>query len=116
MSRREDWRYDENSQRWGYSSPAFHCRSLPPQIYKFKKSVSKQEQNSEAHHVLPGMNIQQAVLFQRSLNYKFLASTEEGRKHNNTPVSSLQTPSLQVPLKKNVSIPDFKADAQTCHD
>ena len=113
INRREERRHGESSQRWGHSSPAYHCRSAPPQLYKLKISLSKLEQNPRAHCIVPGMNIQQAILFERSLGTKFLSNNEESRKHNNTPVDRLEAATPQVPLKKNVSMPDLRASLQT---
>ena len=114
INRRDERRHDESNQRWGYSSPAFHYRSAPHQLYKLKNALNKLEQNPRAHCVVPGMNIQQAILFERSLSTKFLSSNEETRKHNNTPVDRLEAATPQVSLKKNVSMPDLRASLQTC--
>lgn len=116
INRRDEWRYGEHTQKWGYSSPAFQCRSPPTQLYKLKNSQSKLKQNSPGRHcVVPGMNIQRAILFQRTFNSKFLVSNEEIRKHNNTPFCSLEAATLQGPLTKYASMPDLKPSMQTCH-
>jgi len=83
------WDAHAHSQRWGYSSPAFHCRSPPAQLYKYKHSM-KLEQNSVDHCDVPDTTVQQAILFRRTFNAKFLGNNQENlrvdRKHNNTPV------------------------------
>ena len=110
MSRRDEWRFGEHSQRWGYSSPAFHCRSPPPQLYKLKNSPNKLVPNPVSQCAVPGMNIQQAILFQRTFNTRFLsANNEERRQHYNTPVCGLEGATPQTPLKKHVSMPDLKS-------
>lgn len=115
MNRKEKRRHHESSLKWGYSSPAFHYRSLPTQLYKFKKSLLKHEENSRTHCVVPGMNIQQAILFKKSLNNKFLAGIDKGRKHNNTPVGSSAILAQQMPRRNNLLLHNFKANEQINH-
>lgn len=103
MKRKDEssWDFHARSQRWGYSSPAFHCRSPPAKLYKLKNPV-KRENNPADHCDVPGMTVQQAILFRRALGTKFLGNNQEflqeSRKHNNTPVSLEAAP--QKPLKK----------------
>lgn len=116
MKRKDEssWDVHAHSQRWGYLSPAFHCRSPPAQLYKFKNSM-KLEHNPADHCDVPGMTVQQAILFRRTFGTKFLGnnqeSLQESRKHNNTPVCLDAAP--QKLLKKPVSMPDLKS-IQTC--
>lgn len=118
MKRKDEssWDTHAHSQRWGYSSPAFHCRSPPVQLYKYKNSM-KLEHNSADHCDVPGMTVQQAMLFRRTFSLKFLGnnqeSLQESRKHNNTPVSLEAAP--QKLLKKHISMPDLKS-IETCQD
>lgn len=100
-----------HSQRWGYSSPAFHCRSPPAQLYKYRNSL-KLENNSAEHCDVPGMTVQQAILFRRTFSTNNQDNVYESRKHNNTPVCFEAAP--QRSLKKHVSMPDLKS-MQTCH-
>lgn len=108
------WDAHARSQRWGYSSPAFHCRSPPAQLYKYKHSI-KLGQNSVDYCHVPGMTIQQAILFRRTFSAKFLGNSQESlhedRKHNNTPVCLEAAP--QKLLKKHISMPNLKS-IQTC--
>ena len=101
------------SHRWGYSSPAFYCRSPPAQLYKLKNSM-RLESNPADHCDVPGMTVQQAILFRRTLGTKFLGNNQEclqeSRKHNNTPV--YLEAATQKPLKEYVS-PDLKT-IQAC--
>lgn len=103
MKRKDEssWDFHARSQRWGYSSPAFHCRSPPAKLYKLKNPV-KRENNPADHSDVPGMTVQQAILLRRALGTKFLGNNQEflqeSRKHNNTPVSLETAP--QKPLKK----------------
>lgn len=100
------WDTHEHSQRWGYSSPAFHCRSPPAHLYKYRNSL-KLEQSSTDQCDVPGVTVQQAILFRRTFSTKFLANNQElSRKHNNTPVCLEAVP--QKSLKKHVSMPDLK--------
>ena len=75
----------------------------------------KLEHNSADHCDVPGMTVQQAILFRRTFATKFLGnnqeSLQESREHNNTPVCLEATP--QKLLKKHVSMPDLKSK-QTC--
>ncbi|KAJ7379059.1 hypothetical protein OS493_018855 [Desmophyllum pertusum] len=100
-----------HSQRWGYSSPAFHCRSPPAQLYKYRNSL-KLENNSTEHCDVPGMTVQQAILFRRTFSTNNQDNVYESRKHNNTPVWFEAAP--QRSLKKHVSMPDLTS-MQTCH-
>ena len=63
MKRTDESNWDAyvRSQRWGYSSPAFHYRSPPAQLYKLKNSVTL-ESNPADHCDVPGMTVQQAIL------------------------------------------------------
>lgn len=112
---KSSWDTHAHSQRWGYSSPAFHCRSPPAQLYKYKKSMKLEHSSAADHCDVPGMTVQQAILFRRTFSTKFLGnnqeSLQESRKHNNTPVCLEAAP--QKLLKKYVSMPDLKS-IQTC--
>lgn len=117
MKRNDESRCDihEHRQRWSYSSPAFYCRSPPAQLYKYKNAL-KTEQSSADPCDVPGMTVQQAILFRRTLSTKFFANNQdcqESRKHNNTPVCFDEVP--QKALKKRVSMPDLRY-IQTYHD
>lgn len=106
------WGTHEHSQRWGYSSPAFHCRSPPAQLYKYRNAL-KLEQSSAEQCDVPGMTVQQAILFRRTFSTKFLANNhQESRKHNNTPVCLEAVP--QKAFERHVSMPDLKS-IQTCY-
>ena len=115
MKRKDEssWDVHAHSQRWGYSSPAFHCRSPPAQLYKFKNSM-KLEHNPADHCDVPGMTVQQAILFRRTFGTKFLGnnqeSLQESRKHNNTPVCLDAAP--QKLLKKPVQ--PVRPNTQNC--
>ena len=116
MNRNDEssWDVHSHSQRWGYSSPAFHCRSPPAQLYKYKNSM-KLEYNSADHCDVPGMTVEQAILFRRPFGTKFLGnnqkSLQESRKHNNTPVCLEAAPPKH--FKKHVSMPDLKSIKET---
>lgn len=97
----------EHSQRWGYSSPAFHCRSPPAQLYKYKNAL-KIEKSSADQCDVPDMTVQQAILFRRTLSSKFCTNNQESRKHNNTPVCFDEAPP-QKALKRHVSMPDLES-------
>lgn len=72
------------SHRWGYSSPAFHCRSPPAQLYKLKNST-RLESNPTDHCDVPGMTVQQAILFRRTLAPSFLETIKNAyRRVGNT--------------------------------
>ena len=72
------------------------------------------ESNPADHCDVPGMTVQQAILFRRTLGTKFLGNNQEclqgSRKHNNTPV--YLEAATQKPLKEYVS-PDLKT-IQAC--
>lgn len=107
MNRTEKWNLEENSQRWGYSSPPFHNRALPTQLYKFKHSLRKLEKDSRAHCVLPGIRIQQAILFRKSFNSKLVDGMDEGRKHDNTPIGNSAKLKRQLSGMNNPLLQDF---------
>lgn len=71
----------------------------------------KLENNIADHCDVPGMTDSTTILYRRTLGTKFLGINQEclkeGRKHNNTPVCLEAAP--QKPLKKHVSMPDFKS-------
>lgn len=106
---RDEWSLArKHSQRVGYSFPAFRCRSPPSRLHKFRNAQNKPEKTSPQTGAVSEMTIQRALLFQRTLNSKFITN-DERRKHNNTPVCGLQPESLKLPLKKYVSMPDLKS-------
>ena len=106
---RDEWSLArEHSQRVGYSSPAFRCRSPPSRLHKNRNAQNKAEQTSSQTGAVSEMTIQRAILFQRTLNSKFITN-DERRKHNNTPICDLEPEILKLPLKKHVSMPDLKS-------
>ena len=100
-----------HSPRWGYSSPAFHCRSPPAQLYKFKKALKLEHDSAENCDFVPGMTVHQAILFRRSISSNCLSNTRnnslEDRKHNNTPVFKKETPRKRASMVDVSSIPPF---------
>ena len=58
------------------------------------------------------MNVQQAILFKKNINQKFLVRADEGRKHNNTPVGSSPTLQQQMPRRRNHRLPIVNANEQ----
>ena len=77
----------------------------------------KLENNVADHCDVPGMTVQQAISFRRTLGTKFLGNNQEwlqgNRKNNNTPVCLEAAP--QKPLKTHVSILDLKS-IQNCQE
>ncbi len=108
------WVTHEHSQRWGYSSPAFHGRSPPAHLYKYRtRNALKLEQTPADQCDVPGMTVQQAILFRRTFSTKFPANNhQESRKHNNTPVCLEAVP--QKVLERHVSMPNLKS-IQPCY-
>ena len=102
-----NWDTNAHSQRCGYSTPAFHCRSPPAQLYKYKKAMKLEHSSVDHYDVVPGMTVNQAILFRRNISKTFLSNNQdkiqEYRKHNNTPVCLKEAP------QKRASMPDLRS-------
>ncbi|PFX13931.1 hypothetical protein AWC38_SpisGene21959 [Stylophora pistillata] len=104
-----NWDSKAHSPRWVYSFPAFHCRSPPAQLYKFKKALKFEHNSAENCDFVPGMSVHQAILFRRSISSKCLPNNPtnslEYRKHNNTPVFGKEAPRRRASMVNVSSIP-----------